>query len=264
MISAAGPGRRPEPRAAGPGRLRAGQHRRRPRPAAGIRVVRVPGSSAQPVAELTFGLLLALVRKVALADRLLREGHWPKAQLGGPLLAGKTLGIVGAGRIGSRVGEMGAAWGMRAHRLRGQARARRSADALAERGVTLTDFDTVVRRGRLPLPAPAARRGDPPHRRRPGPLAHEGRLLPGEHGSRRRRGRARALHRAHRGRPRPGRGARRPRARGRGGRLAARGPAQRRPHPAHRCDGAGLPAAHRRAGRGAARRPRAGLPRRAA
>jgi phosphoglycerate dehydrogenase-like enzyme len=111
--------------------------------ARGVQIVRVPGSSAQPVAELTFGLLLSLVRKVALADRLLREGHWPKAQLGGPLLAGKTLGIVGAGRIGSRVGEMGAAWGMRAIGCVDRPTPEVAA-ALAQRGVTLTDFETVV------------------------------------------------------------------------------------------------------------------------
>jgi D-3-phosphoglycerate dehydrogenase / 2-oxoglutarate reductase len=111
--------------------------------ARGVQIVRVPGSSAQPVAELTFGLLLSLVRKVSLADRLLREGHWPKAQLGGPLLMGKTLGIIGAGNIGSRVGEMGAAWGMRALGCvenPGPA----VTTALAARGITLTDFDTVV------------------------------------------------------------------------------------------------------------------------
>ncbi len=111
--------------------------------ARGVRIVRVPGSSAQPVAELTFALLLSLARKVTLADRLLREGHWPKSQLGGPLLAGKTLGIIGAGRIGSRVGEMGAAWGMRAIGCVANGGAA-VASSLAERGVTLTDFDTVV------------------------------------------------------------------------------------------------------------------------
>jgi phosphoglycerate dehydrogenase-like enzyme len=111
--------------------------------ARGVQVVRVPGSSAQPVAELTFGLLLSLIRKVSLADRLLREGHWPKAQLGGPLLAGKTLGIVGAGRIGSRVGEMGAAWGMRAIGCVAEP-SPAVATALAARGITLTDFDRVV------------------------------------------------------------------------------------------------------------------------
>ncbi len=109
----------------------------------GAQVVRVPGSSAQPVAELTFALLLSLVRKVTLADRLLREGHWPKAKLGGPLLTGKTIGIVGAGRIGSRVGEMAAAWGMRAIGCVDRPNPE-VADALRARGVELTDFDTVV------------------------------------------------------------------------------------------------------------------------
>jgi D-3-phosphoglycerate dehydrogenase / 2-oxoglutarate reductase len=109
----------------------------------GIQVVRVPGSSAQPVAEFTFGLLLSLVRQVSLADRMVREGHWPKADLGGPLLAGKTLGIVGVGRIGSRVAELGVAWGMRAIGCVASATPAIAA-SLAARGVRLTDFDTVV------------------------------------------------------------------------------------------------------------------------
>lgn len=109
----------------------------------GVEVVRVPGSSAQPVAEFTFALLLSLARKVTLADRRLRQGHWPKAQLGGPLLTGKTLGIVGAGRIGSRVGEMGAAWGMRAIGCVGEPGPTVEA-ALATRGIALTSFDNVV------------------------------------------------------------------------------------------------------------------------
>jgi D-3-phosphoglycerate dehydrogenase len=109
----------------------------------GIRLVRVPGSSAQPVAEFTFALMLSLARKVALADRLLRQGHWPKGQLGGPLLKGRTLGIVGAGNIGAQVGEMGAAWGMRVlgvvEHPSDESRAR-----LRARGIELADFDTVV------------------------------------------------------------------------------------------------------------------------
>jgi len=109
----------------------------------GIEVVRVPGSSAQPVAEMTFALMLGLARKVALADRLLRDGHWPKAQLGGPLLTGKTIGIVGAGRIGSRVGEMAVAWGMRALGCVADP-VPAVAAALADKGITLTDFDTTV------------------------------------------------------------------------------------------------------------------------
>jgi phosphoglycerate dehydrogenase-like enzyme len=111
--------------------------------ARGIRVVRVPGMSAAPVAEMTFALLLALARKVVQADRQLRQGHWPKADLGGPLLRGKTLGVVGAGNIGGLVGEMAAAWGLRVLGCVGQPndRVRR---ALAARGITLTDLDTVV------------------------------------------------------------------------------------------------------------------------
>ena len=109
-----------------------------------VEVVRVPGSSAQPVAEFTFALLLCLVRKVAMADRQLRQGHWPKAQLGGPLLTGKTLGVVGAGRIGSRVGEMGAAWGMRVIGCVGADSTPAALAGLAARGIMVASFDTVV------------------------------------------------------------------------------------------------------------------------
>jgi phosphoglycerate dehydrogenase-like enzyme len=111
--------------------------------ARGLRVVRVAAMSGPPVAEMTFALMLALARKVVLADRNIRLGHWPKPTLGGPLLRGKTIGIVGAGNIGSLVGEMGAAWGMRAIGCvdrPGPALAR----SLAARGIELTDFDTVV------------------------------------------------------------------------------------------------------------------------
>ena len=110
-----------------------------------VRVVRVAGMSAPPVAEFTFALLLALGRKVNLADRLIREGSWPKAELGGPLLRGKVLGVVGAGNIGGLVGEMGRAWGMRvlgcvAHPTRAVA------ERLAGRGIELADYDDIVER----------------------------------------------------------------------------------------------------------------------
>jgi D-3-phosphoglycerate dehydrogenase / 2-oxoglutarate reductase len=109
----------------------------------GIRVVRVPGPSAQAVAELTFALILAVVRKVALADRNMRQGRWPKHQLGGHLLRGKTLGIVGAGSIGSRVGELGAAWRMRVLGcVPRPTEARRL--ACAALGITLVDLEAVV------------------------------------------------------------------------------------------------------------------------
>ena len=109
----------------------------------GVRVVRVPGMSAAPVAEFTFALLLALARKVTVADRLIRTGSWPKPRLAGPLLRGKVLGIVGAGNIGSLVGEMGHAWGMRALGCVKHPDERVAA-ALAERGVELTEFDRIL------------------------------------------------------------------------------------------------------------------------
>jgi D-3-phosphoglycerate dehydrogenase / 2-oxoglutarate reductase len=109
----------------------------------GIRVVRIPGMSAPPVAEFTFALLLTLARKVSVADRFIREGHWPKPELGGPLLRGKTLGVVGAGNIGGLVGEMGSAWGMRVLGCVAHPTVDVAAQ-LARRGVTLVDFDQVV------------------------------------------------------------------------------------------------------------------------
>jgi D-3-phosphoglycerate dehydrogenase / 2-oxoglutarate reductase len=144
--------------------------------AAGVRVIRIAGMSAPPVAELTFALLLSLARKVSLADRLIREGHWPKDDLRGPLLRGKTLGIVGAGNIGGLVGQMGYAWGM--HVVGCVARPSRAlGEQLAQRGVTLADFDAVVEQAdfltlHVPLDATTHHLVDTPvlDRMRPGSL----------------------------------------------------------------------------------------------
>ena len=77
-----------------------------------LHLVRIPEPGAKAVAEMAFALMLALSRNLLEADRLTRRGDWAKQQLTGYLLWGKTLGVVGAGNIGSRVGELGAAWGM--------------------------------------------------------------------------------------------------------------------------------------------------------
>ena len=106
-----------------------------------LKLVRVAGMSAEPVAEMTFALLLGVARKVALADRLLRAGHWPKPELSGPLLRGKTLGVVGAGNIGGLVGEMGVAWGMR---VLGCVADHTPVQPLLDRGIEITDFQTVL------------------------------------------------------------------------------------------------------------------------
>jgi phosphoglycerate dehydrogenase-like enzyme len=82
--------------------------------ARGIELQRVPGPGAQAVAEMTFAHMLGLARQLPLADRLLRQGHWAKGELQAYNLRGKTLGVIGLGSIGTRVAELGAAWGMHA------------------------------------------------------------------------------------------------------------------------------------------------------
>ncbi len=79
----------------------------------GIKLVRIPQPSAKAVAEMAIALMLALCRNIRIADGLLRQGHWAKHQLESHLLHGKVLGIVGAGNIGSHVGQLGAALGMK-------------------------------------------------------------------------------------------------------------------------------------------------------
>jgi phosphoglycerate dehydrogenase-like enzyme len=80
----------------------------------GLKLVRVPEPGAKAVAELAFALMLALARNLPKADTMTRQGKWAKHELSaqGYLLTGKVLGIIGAGNIGSRAGQLGAAWGM--------------------------------------------------------------------------------------------------------------------------------------------------------
>jgi D-3-phosphoglycerate dehydrogenase len=71
--------------------------------ARGIEVLTSPEATTQSVAELTVGLMLAVARKIAFCDRKIRAGEWPKKYAVGIELYGKTLGVIGAGRIGSAV-----------------------------------------------------------------------------------------------------------------------------------------------------------------
>jgi len=109
----------------------------------GIRVARVPGASPEAVAELTLGLMLAAARNIRLADSLIRQGRWPKYDLGGQLIAGKTLGIVGAGRIGSRFGALCSALGMRVIGCVEYPDSE-TAESLADAGITITEFGSVI------------------------------------------------------------------------------------------------------------------------
>ena len=69
----------------------------------GIIVMNTPGGNTTAVAEHTLALLLSLARHVPAADAALKAGRWEKSRLQGIELLGKTLGILGLGRIGSEV-----------------------------------------------------------------------------------------------------------------------------------------------------------------
>lgn len=79
----------------------------------GIVVTHVPGYGTEAVAEHVFALLLAAIRKLLLADTHVREGKFDWRPFRGTELAGKTIGIVGTGAIGCRVGEIAKGFGMR-------------------------------------------------------------------------------------------------------------------------------------------------------
>ncbi len=78
-----------------------------------VAVLNTPEALADSVAELTIGLMLALARKISLADSSMKNGKWLKEELKGLLLKGKTLGLIGLGNIGTRVAEIAKDMGMR-------------------------------------------------------------------------------------------------------------------------------------------------------
>jgi D-3-phosphoglycerate dehydrogenase len=78
----------------------------------GIVVMNTPGANAVAVAELTIGLMLALARKVPAANASMHAGKWEKKSLQGAELRGKTLGILGLGRIGLEVAKRARGFGL--------------------------------------------------------------------------------------------------------------------------------------------------------
>src|SRR6267378_7336013 len=78
----------------------------------GVLVMSTPGGNAISVAEHTFALLLALARQVPKLDSALREGRWEKSS-SGTEVRGKTLGLIGLGRLGSEVASRAEAFDMK-------------------------------------------------------------------------------------------------------------------------------------------------------
>lgn len=79
----------------------------------GIQVLNVPGGNVNSVAELTLGLLIAVSRKLCLANQDVRQGGWHTNNFIGHQLSGQVIGILGLGKIGSKVAEICAAIGMK-------------------------------------------------------------------------------------------------------------------------------------------------------
>ena len=78
----------------------------------GIVVMNTPGANAVAVAELTIGMMLALARKLPTANAGMHAGRWEKKNLQGAELRGKTLGILGLGRIGLEVAKRAKGFGL--------------------------------------------------------------------------------------------------------------------------------------------------------
>jgi D-3-phosphoglycerate dehydrogenase len=108
---------------------------------AGILVLNTPGANTLAATEQTFALMLSLARRTPSAVQQLREGIWDRKNLIGTELYGKTLGIVGLGRIGGNVATRAKAFGMTLLARDPYIGAPR-ADSLDAR---LVDLDTLLR-----------------------------------------------------------------------------------------------------------------------
>ena len=103
--------------------------------ALGIALRNTPEAPATAVAELTIGLILAVLRRIAEADRGIRARQW--SPLMGRLLGQQTLGLVGCGRVGRRVAQLAQAFGARVLAYDPQV-------TQAPAGVTLAGLDDVI------------------------------------------------------------------------------------------------------------------------
>ncbi len=79
----------------------------------GVYVVNTPGVNAVTVAEFAFGLMLSLGRRIPQLNASLKAGKWVRWELIGKELWGKTLGLVGLGRVGTYLATIGKGFGMK-------------------------------------------------------------------------------------------------------------------------------------------------------
>jgi len=123
-----------------------------------VTVVNSPIATTLAVAELTFGLMLAVVREIPRADAAMKNNQWLKKELEGVELFGKTLGVIGYGRIGAEVAKRATAFGMQIVAYDPLI----SAETIRERGAEPVSLDDLFARAdliTLHIPLTAETRG---------------------------------------------------------------------------------------------------------
>jgi D-3-phosphoglycerate dehydrogenase len=109
---------------------------------AGIVVVNAPTGNTVSAAEQTIALMLALARKTAAADASMRKGEWKRSAFTGVELRGRTLGIIGLGKIGQAVADR--ARGLEMNVIGCDPFV--TAEQAALHGISLVDMDTIIER----------------------------------------------------------------------------------------------------------------------
>jgi D-3-phosphoglycerate dehydrogenase / 2-oxoglutarate reductase len=125
----------------------------------GIIVANAPESTVVSAAEHTIGLLVALARNIPQAHAALKQGRWERSALGGVELAGKTLGVLGFGRIGQQVARRALGLGMRVVAYDPYVAAERFRELGAERLETTEEVYAAADFLTLHLPLTAETRG---------------------------------------------------------------------------------------------------------
>ena len=125
----------------------------------GIVVANAPESTVVSAAEHTIGLLVALARNIPQAHAALKQGRWERKAYGGVELAGKTLGVLGFGRIGQQVARRAIGLGMRVVAYDPFVAAERFRELAVERGATPAAVYAAAQFLTLHLPLTAETRG---------------------------------------------------------------------------------------------------------
>lgn len=106
----------------------------------GVIVVNAPTGNVVAAAEHTIAMLMALARSIPLANQHVQDGRWKRSEFVGVEVRGKTLGVIGFGRIAREVAERGVGLGMKVIAYDPYV----TADFAAQRGVKLVSLDDLV------------------------------------------------------------------------------------------------------------------------